>query len=927
VTSLSKWAAARQLFEELLELEPELHEARIKEGSKGDPELEKLVRDLLFSHGDSRVELAPPTRDRLGAFEAVAGLGRAGGTAALDASEMPSQIGGFEILRELGSGGMGRVFEALQKEPHRAVALKVMHRGLDSEHAIRRFQLESEILAKLDHPNIARIFAAGTHVREDESAAPLPWFALELVTGGRNIVEYCSDQLLPLTARLALFLEVCEGVQHGHQKGVIHRDLKASNVLVDEAGRPKVIDFGIARVSGDWDQEAARLTFAGELVGTLGAMSPEQLNTASGDSDADIDTRTDVYSLGALLFELITGKPSFDLSDTSLPAAIARVRERGPRTPSGLVPGLAPELDWIVLCAMCPEREERYSSVAELAADLQRFLVAEPVLAGPPTARYRAKKFMQRNRAGVAAAAGFVFVLVAALVWVSTLYMRVDEQREVAVAQKAIAVQERDKAVAINEFMGSTLFAADPAFDGPEVRVVDVLGRVFTTSKTLFAKQPAVRATLLDTVGMIYTSLGQYADASRHYNESLAIFTELQGPEGYDALQVMLHQGYNLIDDESDPTAAVRTLRAVYAGFLDTVGPEDLATLHARINLGLALSWVNENEEAELHMRGAYEDLVRLYPERELKRAHFASLLGTFLQYTGELDEAEEMLAWAVKFQVAATGPEHPDALSLRNNYAGLLLALARTDEALSLMEEVYADCLKSVGEEHPETARYANGLGQTLIGAGQYDRAVEVFQASVASCERLHGAFHPLTLDARLGLGTSLYYAKDLEGAERELRTAIEGLVATLGEDDPRTQSTKNNLAMILQSGGKLEAAEVLLRENLEVRRRLTKGLNAELLGSINNLGFILLELGRLEEAEPLLKEALDGRRKTLGEAHPATLRSAINLARVWQLAGDAEGAIPLLEEVLRLGPDALGEDSQLLENVQDRLGELTEE
>jgi serine/threonine protein kinase len=923
---VNSWSAARQLFEELLDLAECEREACIVTGCAGNAELERIVRGLCASHAESEEHLEPPTKECLGAVPALRDLdttrvanpsARKGGLNA-----MPEFIGGYKLIREVGAGGMGRVFEALQEQPRRSVALKVMRRGLDSEHATRRFRFEAEVLARLEHPAIARIFAAGTHADESTQEAPLPWFALEFVSGGLNLVEYAEEQALDIEQRLELYLKVCAGVQFGHQKGIIHRDLKASNVLIDARGEPKIIDFGIARIVGDWDGDAARLTFAGEVVGTLGAMSPEQLVSAGG--DADIDTRTDVYSLGALLFELLTGEPSFDLLGTSLPEAITRVRDREPRRPSSVNPALAPELDWIVLRAMSRDREDRYSSVAEFASDLRRFLVGEPVHAAPPAASYRVRKFIRRNRLGVSVAAMFLLLLVTALVWVSKLYIKVDKQRVLADEQRGLALEQRDKAVAINEFMSSTLFAADPGFDGPNVRVVDILDRVLATSQLLFEKQPKVRASLLDTVGRIFTSLGQFDEADQHFEESLKTLRGLGQEDNDEVYRVELHRGYNLIHDERDPDEAVRVLRNAYAGLGRTLGPTAMETLRARNYLGLALSWVDENEEAELHLRASYDTLVELHPEEQLERAHFANQLGSFLQYVGELEEARKLLAWAVEYQVAATGSGHPDSLALRNNYAGLLLALGQTAEALAVMQGVYADSLASVGDVHPETSRFAIGLGQTLIGAGDAERARSVLTETVDRCVREHGVLNPLTLDARLGLGTSLYYLHDLEGAERELRLTIAGFEETLGEAADRTQGTRNNLAMILQGAGKLAEAEPLLRTNLQQRRLTATGLSAELLGSINNLGYLLVQMERMEEACPLLREAIAGRKKTLGEGHPSTLNSMVNLASALQSLGDFEAAIPLLREVLRLGPAAYGADSAILETVVERLREM---
>ena len=317
-----------------------------------------------------------------------------------------SRIGNYTLLRVLGSGGMGTVYEALQDNPQRTVALKTLRLGFSSPARLQRFQFEAEVLGNLRHPSVAQIYEAGTH---EEEGQLFPYFAMELVAGARDLLSYARMEGLSREARIALFLEVCDAVHHGHQKGVIHRDLKAGNILVDAEGRVKVIDFGVARATGE--RKDAERTQAGQIVGTLATMSPEQLA-----SDPDqVDVRSDVYSLGVVLYELLAGKPPYDLAGLPLVEALQVVREgRAPR--AGELPR---ELNWIALRALEKDPARRYASVLELAADLRRYLAHEPVLARAPSKSYLARKFVQRNKTVVAALSAIVLVLVLGIVGTS----------------------------------------------------------------------------------------------------------------------------------------------------------------------------------------------------------------------------------------------------------------------------------------------------------------------------------------------------------------------------------------------------------------------------------------------------------------------------------------------------------------------------
>ncbi len=325
-----------------------------------------------------------------------AALGSGPATALPAAPPQRARIGSYRILRVLSAGGMGVVYEAEQEQPHRLVALKVMRAGLESPSAIRRFAYESELLARLRHPGVAQIYESGTEI--DESGATVPWFTMEYIPGARSLTEHAQRQGLGLPDVLQLFAAACDAVHHAHQNGVIHRDLKPSNILVGEDGAPKVIDFGVARGTAR-TSAGIMLTRPGEVVGTLAYMSPEQAAAEPG----GVDIRTDVYSLGAVLHELLAGEPPFDLTETPWQEALRRIIAGEPRRPGLLRPGLPADLDWIVLKALALNREQRYSSAAEFAADVRRFLGDEPVSAGPPSTVYRLRKFLRRHRAGVLA--------------------------------------------------------------------------------------------------------------------------------------------------------------------------------------------------------------------------------------------------------------------------------------------------------------------------------------------------------------------------------------------------------------------------------------------------------------------------------------------------------------------------------------------
>ena len=529
------WPRVRELFERALELSRSEREAFVRAEAGDDDALAEQVLALL--HNEQGLEDAPDASFLSSPVETTRALSAEPQRALETSVRAGDTVGAYTLIREIASGGMGTVFEATQGRPARTVALKVLRRGLHSSESVRRFELEAEVLGRLKHPGIASIFEAGVHRpgQHGPGDAPdleIPYFALELVDGARDLTAYANESGLGLRERLGLFLEVAAAVHHAHQKGVIHRDLKPGNVLVGTDGQPKVIDYGVARLTDPESEQARPETIPGGALGTLPYMSPEQL---AADADG-VDVRTDVYGLGAILYELLTGRTPHATAGLPLAEAVRTICEEQPQAPSKVGPapesgaslagGVPEELDWICLRALEHDRERRYGTAAELADDVLRFLRHEPVSAGPPTAAYRLRKLYGRHRLPLTAAAFALLALIGGLIGTSIGLLRAREaerradgerrlaleakaeaeaakdqaERERGVAEQATAAaaSERERALEARaaesverrraeleaqkaremlEFLADTLAAADPAETGRELSLIDYLDR------------------------------------------------------------------------------------------------------------------------------------------------------------------------------------------------------------------------------------------------------------------------------------------------------------------------------------------------------------------------------------------------------------------------------------------------------------------
>src|SRR5262245_37038501 len=460
----------------------------------------------------------------------------------------PAQIGAYRIVRVIGEGGMGTVFEAVQERPRRIVALKMIKLGIATKTVLRRFEQESHILGRLQHAGIAQIYEAGS---ADVGHGPQPYLAMEFVRG-RRLDRYAEEKQLETRAKLELVARVCDAVHHAHENGIVHRDLKPGNILVDETGQPKVLDFGLARV-GDSDIQASMHTDFGELLGTLPYMSPEQV----GGDASKLDGRSDVYSLGVILYQLLAGRRPYDVKRNQLADGIRIIREEDPSRLSTVSRMFRGDIETIVAKALEKERERRYQSAAELAADIRRHLKHEPIVARPPSTMYQLRKFAQRNRALVAGFAAAFVILVVGFIVGAWQAVRATRAERLATARLAETQEARAKAEAVTAFLQDMLSSADPVEKmGRDVTVLQVLDDAAKKMADPSSDTPpAVQAAVHTSLGTTYQALGLYAEAEPHLRAALETNRTLYGPEHVD-VAASEHNLASLLHDQGATAAA-----------------------------------------------------------------------------------------------------------------------------------------------------------------------------------------------------------------------------------------------------------------------------------------------------------------------------------------------------------------------------------
>lgn len=736
-------------------------------------------------------------------------------------------IGAYRLVRKLGEGGMGEVWLAEQAAPvKRQVALKVIRAGRTDDAAVQRFNLERQTLAIMDHPAIAKVFDAGS------TTLGQPYFVMECVPG-QPITSYCAVKKMPVRERLELMIKVCEGVQHAHQKAILHRDLKPSNILVvdvDGKAMPRIIDFGVAKAVSPRSREEAQFTHIGGMIGTPGYMSPEQ-----SDPGMDVDTRTDVYSLGVVLYELLTGTLPFDSKEWQakpLHELLRHLHEDDPQSPSTrvqleekkstasgqiekpetkqLVRLLSGDLDWITLKALEKNRARRYDSCSALAMDLRRHLNQEPTLAVPPSFAYRAGKFVRRNRVGVAGACTVALMLITLAVSMTWEAVRIARERDRA-NREAVAAKS------VSDFMTGLFKVSDPSeARGNSVTARQILDQGVQQIDAGLAGQPEVQARLMGTMGDVYRSLGLYKEAEPLLGRAVETLRRMLGPEHPETLHSMCLLAKNL-NDEGQYAEAEKQFRKVLEVQTRVLGPKHADTVASLIAISGIVYEEGRYQEAEKQQRELIELLQHLAPANEPRILMEKYYLAVNLAAQGRDAEAEAMYRETLEGERRTLGPDHPQTLQTMQNFARVLSSERKYDESDRVLGRALEIQNRVLGPEHQDTLWVKQVLANNLRDEGHLRDAEKLMRQTLAARQRALGREHPDTLGSMMDLAVTLDELKEYSEAERLYRKVVETQKRVLGPDHPLTASSKYNLACNAALQGKRDEAIAILRDAVE--------------------------------------------------------------------------------------------------------------
>jgi tetratricopeptide (TPR) repeat protein/tRNA A-37 threonylcarbamoyl transferase component Bud32 len=877
-----RWSRVSALLESALAVAPDERLALYARECTDDPTIGTEVERLVAA--DSRA------RRFLDAVPAPA-------TATAPPLATGARVAGYTIVRRLGVGGMGVVFEAQQERPSRRVALKLVQSTFASQATLLRFRYEAEALGRLRHAGIAQVYEAGVDVGPE--GVDRPFLAMEYVEDARSITEHVRARGFDTDAIVRLFVAVCDAVQHGHERGVLHRDIKASNVLVDASGAPKLIDFGVAKVIGEVQ---TRATEAGEIVGTLASMSPEQLD---GDLDV-VDVRSDVYGLGALLYELLCGRPMIDLRGISLADALVRAREALPPRPTRVRPDISIELEWIVLRAIEPERERRYPSAAELAQDLERYLADRPVLASPPSTVYRVRKFVLRNRLAVGAA---LAIVVAILVGAVTAFVERDRALLAkARAEKAEGLAEERLARLTVEsltnselarFQGGILKSVDPDVDGRDVRVVDVLARASAGLDERVDLDPRLELALRRSIAEAYEALGLPAEVDAQLLRMRPLWEAVHGPDDPETLEYerlrMKCDAFVAAADEREPRARDGWRRACAIH-----GAESVQAAQWGAGLSLALVDLGRHAEAEALVRNSISTLRDELGPTSREALGASVVLGRLLNDTRRYEEAEAFKRGVYEACRADLGEDNAETLRAKKQLAVALQAVDRVEEAIAMLREVVAQHARRSSARSADALTARSDLAEFLRRARRPLEALAELDSALVDGRATYGERHAFVHRIRMRRAVTLGALSRRGEAITDLVEAIPLAEADLGPDDPRTLEMLDALVRQLFESGRstdaLEHAGVAWRRSVRA-----VGADAAItLGRGSAYGAMLHESGRTADAIAVVTEVGAAQDRVLGPLHKNSLLTLTNLTTLSGHVGDRQTAACLAEELV---------------------------
>ena len=841
-------------------------------------------------------------------------------------SNLPPTIGPFSIRRVIGSGGMGTVYEAMQESPRRKVAIKVMKRGITSSSALRRFEFESQVLARLHHPGIAQVYEAGTW---DDGTGGVPFFAMEFIAGAKTLNQFAVDKKLDITQKLELFALVCDAVHHGHQKGIIHRDLKPGNILIDRQGNPKVIDFGVARSTDSDLAVTTQQTDVGALVGTLQYMSPEQC-----EADPDIiDTRSDVYAMGVVLYQMLCGKAPYDLGSIPIFDAAKIVREQPPTRLSVVSPLLRGDLETIVSKAMAKDPEYRYQSALELKQDLERYAKGEPISARPLSLTYQVSLLMRRNKAAVVATMVIAAVLVAATAVSIALAVKAHRAQQVAVAAQQQVEAELSKAAAQKVFLQSVLGLASPRnAQGRTLNTQQVLQEAASGIDARFVDLPELAAETRMMIGELMFELQMFQDADPQLTSGMAGVEARWGPDDPRVLHAMTVMG-RMRTEQGRPRQADSLTLDVLARARTSLPEDDPILIEALAARVLALQFLTRLPEAMELSREWHDVARRRYGESHEQTLNAKTMYARMLLQNGGLTTDEDvearMTAEGLELLEAASetgstvlGPKHPITL-----HANALLALTQWGKAVEkerlggeelVLTQAIEALQQVLGEDHTTVLAivHIHGFITFLVGAtADDDKIIAQGEALLTRAhdgyERRFGRDNALTQSvrvrlrqARAALGGEII---DVEG----LRDTYEQLLAHYAPDHHTVINSGATLAVLLLRKGEIEEGEPLMRTTIEKVTAILSPYHDNVIQLKAMLVAALVESDQVERGLSQTEMLLAKARDHFGADDKSFIQLQLTAAKLYDLADRDEAAFAIRKEAAESAKAHLEPDS----------------
>jgi len=845
---------AKELFLEAIEQPAEERDEFVEKTCAGDEALLARVRELMASDRPEDSLLDRKAADLIGNETLTEQLRRD------DPDDGPqTEMGPYRLMRKIGEGGMGEVWLAEQTVPvKRQVAIKVIKQGMDTKQVVSRFQAERQAVAMMEHPSIAKVYEANATPRGR------PYFAMEYVDGV-PITKHCDRELMNSRERLELFVAVCDGVQHAHQKAVIHRDIKPSNVLVakhDGQALPKIIDFGVAKATRDKLSLDTFQTQQGILIGTPAYMSPEQADLVG----SGVDTRTDVYSLGVMLYELLVGALPFDtqeLQKDGIEEMLRKIREDEPSRPSAklstlgehstesarrrstalpaLQRELSGDLDWITLKAMSKDRAQRYGSPQELAADIRRYLNNEAVLAAPPSMAYLAGKFVRRHRLGVALAAGGVLVIAAFAVMMTVSAGRVANERD-------RANREAESKGQVADFLKNLFAVTDPG----EERANSITARELLDAGAEKIEQlddELTRADLAEIMGDVYKNLGLFDASEPLLDRAFEIRRRVQGAEHPRTIHLMGDLGWLYWEQSRYPEAKELLLETIEISSR-ALGKEDLQTVNAMGQLAVVY------------------------------------------RRMGEMELAEETNLYVLEVRKRVRGADAPSTLATMTNLGNLYKNLARYDEAEALYLKVLEAEKRTLGEDHPSTLTTRRMLGALYMDLKRYDDAEAIVSEAVSAFDRRLGEDHPDTLDARSSLGLIYVNQERYSEAERIFAETLEKSRRVRGEEHSATLLIMGNLALARLRLDRADEALALYKETLAIQQRTLGMKHPETAIALFHLANISRDNDHFDESVDYYEQVIAIDSSSLGAEHPYVADDLEEYAKLRRKMGETAQA-----------------------------------